>query len=39
MLDGHDIVPWEATPRFKVITRAIGFNLQRGSAAGMTVGR
>jgi hypothetical protein len=28
MLDGHDIVHWEAAPRFKVITRAIGFNLQ-----------
>jgi len=35
MLDGHDIVHREATPRFKVITRVIGFNLQRGSAAGM----
>jgi hypothetical protein len=39
MLDGHDIVHREAAPRFKVITRVIGFNLQWGSSAGMMVGR
>ena len=38
MLDGHAIVHREAAPRFKVITRVIGFNLQRGSAAGMMEG-
>ena len=37
MLDRHDIVHREAAKRFKVITRVIGFNRQRSSAARMMV--